>query len=225
MRSQREFKDGLYAQLARVGKALAAPKRLELLDLLAQGPRTVEALADQAAISLANASQHLRILRAACLVDSQKMGLHVEYRLADQRVLTVFVAMRNLAQARLAEVDRITAAYFNERATLEPVARDELLRRVRSGAVTILDVRPKEEHAAGRLPGAISIPLAQLRARLGELPTDRDVVAYCRGPYCVMAVEAARLLRKRGFRAYRLELGVADWRARGWRLETGRLPA
>ncbi len=234
--SSRQFKDRIYEQLGRLGKAMAAPKRLELLDLLCQGPRTVEALAEHAAISTANASQHLQILRTARLVEAEKKGLYVEYRLADQQVSACLVSMRSLAEARLAEVEQVRRAYLMERGALEAVPRSELLRRVRAGEVTVIDVRPPEEFRAGHLPGALSVPLAELKRRLAvalsiplpdlqrrlaELPRDRDVVAYCRGPYCVMAIEAVQVLRKKGFTAHRLEDGVADWRARGWRVETG----
>jgi rhodanese-related sulfurtransferase/DNA-binding transcriptional ArsR family regulator len=219
MTGHRRFKDAIYEQFARVGKAVSAPKRLELLDPLCQGPRTVEALAQQAAISVANASQHLQVLRGARLVDAEKHGLHVEYRLADDEVGRFFVALRELAEARLADVDQVTRAYLQERGAMEAVAGDELLRRVKKGEVTVLDVRPAEEYRAGHIPGAISIPVGELKARLEELPKGREVVAYCRGPYCVMAIEAVELLRKKGFTAQRMEQGVPDWRARGWRIE------
>jgi rhodanese-related sulfurtransferase len=218
---QRRFKDRIYEQFARLGKAVSAPKRLELLDLLCQGPRTVEAIAEQASLSVANASQHLQILRAARLVEAEKKGLYVEYRLADDEVCRFFHALRGLAESRLAEVDQVTHAYFQQRGAMEAVPGDELLRRVKSGEVTVLDVRPIEEYRAGHIPGALSVPLADLKTRLKELPKDRDVVAYCRGPYCVMAVDAVELLRKKGFRAHRMEQGVVDWRARGWRVEAG----
>lgn len=217
----RRFKDAIYEQLARIGKAIAAPKRLELLDLLCQGPRTVEALAEQAALSVANASQHLQVLRAARLVDAEKKGLYVEYRLADDEVCRLFLTVRGLAESRLAEVEQVTRAYFEQRGAMEPVEGEELLRRVKRGEITVLDVRPAEEYRAGHLPGAVSIPVDELKARLGELPKHREVVAYCRGPYCVMAVEAVELLRKKGYKAHRLEQGVADWRARGGRVATG----
>lgn len=216
MTSHRQFKDVIYEQFARVGKAIGAPKRIELLDLLSQGPRTVEALAAQASLSIANASQHLQVLRAARLVDSEKRGVYVEYRLAGEDVGQFFFALRGLAEARLAEVEQVTREYFERRGAMEAVAGAELLRRVKGGEVTVLDVRPREEYAAGHLPGAISVPVADLPARLDELPKDREVVAYCRGRYCVMAVEAVELLRQEGFAAHRLELGVTDFRARGW---------
>ena len=213
------FEDSIYEQLARLGKAVSAPKRIELLDLLSQAPRTVEALAEQACLSIANTSQHLQVLRGARLVEAEKKGLFVEYRLAGDEVGGFFLALRGLAQSRLAEVDQVARAYFEERGAMEPVEVKELLRRVRSGEVTVLDVRPPEEYRAGHIPGALSIPVSDLKARLKELPKDREIVAYCRGPYCVMAVEAVELLRKKGFRAQRLELGVVDWRARGFRIE------
>jgi rhodanese-related sulfurtransferase/DNA-binding transcriptional ArsR family regulator len=216
----RRFKDSIYEQFARIGKAISAPKRLELLDLLCQGPRSVEALAEQAAMSVANASQHLQVLRAARLVDAEKKGLHVEYRPADDEVYRFSFALRELAQARLAEVEQVARDYFEERGAMEAVGGDELLRRVKAGEVTVLDVRPPEEYRAGHIPGALSIPVGELKARLKELPKGRDVVAYCRGPYCVMAVEAVELLRKKGFKAHRMEQGVVDWRARGWRIDS-----
>ena len=216
----RRFKDSIYEQFARLGKAVSAPKRLELLDLLCQGPRTVEALAAQAATSVANASQHLQVLRAARLVEAERKGLYVEYRLADEQVSRFFHSLRGLAQTRLAEVEQVTRAYLEERGAMEAVQGTELLRRVRAGEVTVLDVRPSEEYRAGHLPGALSVPLPGLKQRLAELPKDREVVAYCRGPYCVMAIEAVELLRKKGFKAHRMELGVVDFRARGWRVET-----
>ena len=218
----RRFKDSIYEQFARLGKAISAPKRLELLDLLCQGPRTVEALAEQAGISVANASQHLQVLRAARLVETEKKGLYVEYRLAGDEVCTFFFALRGLAESRLAEVEQVAREYFEQRGAMEAVESEELLRRVRNGEVTVLDVRPPEEYRAGHIPGALSIPVGELKARLRELPKDREVVAYCRGPYCVMAVEAVELLRKKGFTAHRLEQGVVDWRARGWRVEAER---
>ncbi len=220
-RPQPRFKDAVYEQLARIGKASSAPKRLELLDLLCQGPRTVEALARETALSTANASQHLRVLRAARLVEAEKKGLYVEYRLADARVESFLLALRGLGEARLTEIESVRSAYLAGREALEAVPTRELLRRVRSGEVTVLDVRPEAEYRAGHLPRAVSIPLAKLEARLGALPRDREVVAYCRGPYCVMALEAVEVLRRAGFRAHRLEEGVADWRARRWRVEVG----
>ncbi|MGE5345909.1 MAG: ArsR/SmtB family transcription factor [Acidithiobacillales bacterium] len=216
----RRFKDAIYEQFARVGKAVSASKRLELLDLLCQAPRTVETLAAEAGISTANASQHLQILRSARLVTAEKKGFHVEYRLADEQVCRFFQALRSLAESRLAEVEQVKRVYFEQREAMETLRADELLHRVRSGEVTLLDVRPPEEFRAGHIPGALSIPLPELKKRLADLPRSREIVAYCRGPYCVLAMEAVELLRKEGFRAQRMEQGVADWRARGWRIET-----
>jgi rhodanese-related sulfurtransferase/DNA-binding transcriptional ArsR family regulator len=220
-KSHRRLKDGIYEQLARIGKAVAAPKRLELLDLLCQGPRTVESLASQASTSTANASQHLQILRAARLIDAEKRGLFVEYRLADDKVSDFFHALRDLAESQLAEVQQVARAYLEERGAMEPVGGEELLRRVRRGEVVVLDVRPAEEYQAGHIPGALSMPVSGLKARLKDLPRNREIVAYCRGPFCVMAVEAVDLLRKKGFRARRMEQGIIEWRARGWRVASG----
>ena len=216
----RRFKDSIYEQVARLGKAASAPKRLELLDLLCQGPRSVEALALQAGISLANASQHLQVLRGARLVDAEKKGLRVEYRLASEDVCQFFLTLRGLAESRLTEIDQVTREYFESRGAMEAVEGEELLRRVRDGEVTVLDVRPAEEYRAGHIPGALSVPVSELKARLRELPKAREIVAYCRGPYCVMALEAVQLLRAKGFEAHRMEQGVVDWRARGWRVVT-----
>jgi rhodanese-related sulfurtransferase len=215
----RRFKDSVYEQLARLGKAMSAPKRLELLDLLCQGPRTVEQLAGQASVSVANTSQHLQVLRAARLVEAEKRGLHVEYRLSGADVAGLFHALRSLASARLAEIEQTTRTYFEQRGGMEAVAGDELMRRVKSGDVTVLDVRPESEYRAGHIPGAISIPVAELKARLKELPKSKELVAYCRGPYCVMALDAVELLRKKGFKARHMAEGVIEWRARGFRLE------
>jgi len=211
----------VYEHLARIGKALAHPRRLELVDLLSQGPRTVAVLAQYTRQSLANTSHHLQILRHARLVDAEKAGLYVTYRLADPRVSRFFLDLRRLGEARLAEIEQVRRQYRDARGAMESVDGEELLRRVHGGEVTILDVRPAEEYLAGHIPDARSIPLAELKKRLAELPRDREVVAYCRGPYCVMAIDAVELLRKKGYRAHRMELGVADWHARGWRIEKG----
>lgn len=215
----RGFKEAVYSQLARIGKAVSSPKRLELLDLLCQGPRTVDALAKQASISTANCSQHLQVLRAARLVDAEKQGLHVIYRLADDEVGHFFCGLRTLAESRLAELEQITRQLLEQGEGMDPVQGEELLRRVRKGEVTVLDVRPADEYRAGHIPGAISVPLPELKKQLTKLSKEREIVAYCRGPYCVMAIEAVELLRKKGFHAHRMEQGVMDWRARGWRVE------
>lgn len=220
--TDRRRKDALYEQLARVGKALAAPRRLELLDLLGQAPRTVEALADQTGMSIANTSQHLQILRAAGLVESEKDGLFVTYRLASDDVEQLSLRLRDLAEKRLAEMERVKKQFFATEDGIDAVGGKELLDRVRRGQAILLDVRPTEEFAAAHLSGAVSIPHDELKRRLGELPKRREIVAYCRGPYCVFAIEAVKLLRSRGYKARRIEDGVAEWRARGLPIEVTR---
>jgi len=215
------LKAAVYEQIARIGQAAASPNRLELLDLLSQGARTVEALAGETGQSAATTSHHLQVLRRARLVEAQKAGLYVTYRLADPKVGDFLLHLRELAESRLAEIQQVTRQYLEERGALEPVDNHELVRRVRAGEVTLLDVRPREEYAAAHIPGAISVPLAEFGKRLATLPRRRDIVAYCRGPYCVMALDAVDLLRRKGFRAHRLEHGVAEWRALGWRVESG----
>jgi len=213
--ANRRFKTAIYEQFARIGKAISNPARLELLDLLCQGPRTVEALAKEATLGLANTSQHLKALRVARLVEAEKSGLYVTYSLADEQVCQFFRSLRILAESRLVEVREITREFLADRKGLEPVDREALLAKVRDGAVTVLDVRPAEEYRSGHIPGALSIPLKELERRLSDLPRERDIVAYCRGPYCVLAVEAVEMLRARGFSAFRLEQSVQDWRAEG----------
>lgn len=215
------LKTAIYEQIARIGQATGSPNRLELLDLLSQGPRTVDALARQTSQSVATTSHHLQVLRRARLVEAQKAGLYVTYSLADPQVGEFFLQLRGLAESRLAEVQHVTRQYLEGRGALEPVGNDELVRRVRAGAVTLIDVRPREEYVAAHIPGAISVPLADLGKRVGTLKRRRDIVAYCRGPYCVMALDAVDLLRRKGFRAHRLEHGVPEWRAQGWRVDTG----
>lgn len=217
----RVFKDAIYEQFARIGKAVSSPKRLELLDLLCQGERTVEALSKETGLSLANASQHLQALRAARLVEAEKVGVFTKYRLAAQEVCEFFRAMRILAEKRLAEVEQIKRRFLKGKDGMEPVDRDALLKRVREGAVTVLDVRPVEEYRAGHIPGAMSIPLMELERRLSELPDDQEIVAYCRGPYCVLAIQAVEILRAKGFHAVRLEDGIPDWRAMGFPVAAG----
>jgi len=215
------FKHAIYEQLARIGKALASPRRLELLDLLAQGPHTVEHLSRKTGQSVANTSQHLQLLRRARLVDARKRGLFVTYRLPDDGVAEFYRALRLLAEARIGEIRQLTRDFLAARGVLEPVDRDVLVGRVLRGEVMLLDVRPPEEYRAGHIRGAVSVPLRELEQRLAELPKDRDIVAYCRGPYCVLAVEAVSRLRARGFRALRLEDGIPDWRSRGLPVAVG----
>ena len=218
----RAFKDAIYEQFARIGKAVSSPKRLELLDLLCQGPRTVEVLAKESSQTVANASQHLQVLRSTRLVETEKEGLFVTYRLADPAVCEFFRAMRVLAENRLAEVEQIKRQFLEGREGMAPVDREALLALVRRGAVTVLDVRPLEEFKAGHVAGALSIPLRELKMRLSDLPRDQEVVAYCRGPYCVLSVEAVEILRAEGFQAIRIEEGVQDFRAMGFSIAEGK---
>ncbi|MBI5710450.1 MAG: metalloregulator ArsR/SmtB family transcription factor [Candidatus Eisenbacteria bacterium] len=220
-----ELKTRLFQEFSRVGKAVASPRRLELLEILAQGERSVEALARETALSLANASHHLQVLREARLVEARKEGLHVYYRLAGPDVFELARVIRSLAERRLAEVERIVRTYFRARDQLEPVEREELLERARVGTVSVLDVRPAVEYRAGHIPGAVSIPAAELEQRIGELPPDREVVAYCRGPYCVLAYRAVEILRARGLGARRLTEGFPEWRAAGLPVEGGEAEA
>lgn len=217
--SHHEFKNAIYEQLARIGKAVSSSRRLELLDLLRQAPRTVEGLAKESGQSVANTSHHLLELRSHGLVQSEKNGLYVTYRVANEEVSSFFSCLRLLAESQLAEIDRITEKFWTDREEVETVDRKALLERVRKGRVMVLDVRPREEYAAAHLRGAISVPLSELRRRLKKLPRNREIVAYCRGPYCVMATEAVELLREKGYRATRLDLGVPEWREQGFPIE------
>lgn len=217
--SSRKYKNEIYAQLAQIGKSLSAGPRLELLDLLCQGPHTVESLSRQAGQSVANTSHHLQVLRRARLVEAEKRGVHVTYRLAGEEVCAFFLALRRLAESRLLEIEEVTRQFLLARGLMEPVDREALVERIQTGDVTVIDVRPAEEFKTGHIAGAISVPLADLGRRLEELPRGREIVAYCRGPYCVLALEAVELLRKKGFRATRFSEGVVEWRARGLSVE------
>jgi rhodanese-related sulfurtransferase len=211
----RAFKERLYNQFARLGKALASPARLELLDVLAQGERSVDDLAREAALSLANASAHLQVLHRAQLVVNRKEGLRVYYRLADPAVVQLWLALRTAGERQLAEIDRLVATYLQGRQGLEAVSRDQLRRRLADGATVVLDVRPAVEYRQGHIAGARSIPVDELDSRLDELNPDQEIVAYCRGPYCVYADEAVALLRARGFAATRYDEGYPEWAAAG----------
>ena len=215
MKSSGGFKQDLFAQFARVGKAMSNGNRLELLEFIAQGERSVEDLARVAGLTVANTSQHLQQLRQAGLVACRKDGLKVYYRISDDDVLELFGALRRVAERHLAEVDQLVRTYLSTRDALEPLARNELLERVRDGLVTVLDVRPPEEYAAGHVPGAVNIPLAQLEEHLDELDQEHEVIAYCRGPHCILAFDAVARLRERGFSARRLEDGYPEWRLAG----------
>jgi rhodanese-related sulfurtransferase/DNA-binding transcriptional ArsR family regulator len=211
----RAFKTELYGQLARVGKALASGHRFEILELLAQSPRTVESLANELELSMGNTSAHLQALKEARLVETRKEGLYVHYSLADDSVADLLQAMRGVAERRLAEMDRLVTTYLGQRESLESIGFDELASRVRAGDVVVVDVRPRAEFEAGHISGAISIPHDEVTRRLGELPRSKEVVAYCRGPYCVFADEAVKTLRANRRRALRLEGGFPEWRAAG----------
>lgn len=212
-------KQALYGEFALVARALGSPHRLELLEHLAQGERNVEALATRVGLTLANASQHLHQLRRAGLVASRREGKYVLYRIADESTLEAMAAVSSVATRNLAEVDRILRTYFADRDSMEPISREELLGRIRDDLVTVLDVRPPDEFETGHLPGAVNIPLSELEARLGELDPEREVVAYCRGPWCVLSFEAVAALRRRGFNVRRLEDGLPEWRASGLPVE------
>jgi len=218
-RGGRRFKDAVYEQFARIGKGLASPTRLELLDLLSQGEHVVEDLSRLTGETVANVSQHLQVLRRSRLVDCRKEGLYVRYRLAAPAVGEFMRGLRLLAEQQLDELERARRSLLASWREAEAVDRDELVRRVREGEAAVIDVRPVEEYRAAHLPKAMSLPLEELEERMAELPSDCEVVAYCRGPYCVLALEAVTLLRKRGYRAFRLDMGVWDWRARGLPVE------
>lgn len=217
-------KETLFEQLARLGKALAAPKRVEMLDALAQGPRTVERLATATGQTVANASQHLQVLRQAQLVVSEKHGLFVTYRLATDRVGALLVHLRELGEVQLAELQDARAAILAQAKSVESVDRQTLVSRLRSSEAILIDVRPHEEYVAGHIPGAVSMPLEDLAVRLEELKKGQEVVAYCRGPYCMLSADAVRLLSRRGFSAKRLEDGVLEWRAAGLKVVAGDKP-
>ena len=212
---KRTFKNVLYEQFARIGKALSNGHRLELLEVLAQGEHSVEVLAQETGMPVANASQHLQVLRSAQLVEVRREGVYLYYRLADEQVFTLWQTMRQVGERRLAEVERIVQTYLHDRSLLQPISATELIQRMSDGTILLLDVRPSEEYIAGHLPDAISIPVSDLHFRLPELAREKEIVAYCRGPYCVFADEALTVLRANGYQARRLEQGLPEWRALG----------
>jgi rhodanese-related sulfurtransferase len=217
--SRQGLKQQIYSQVARIGKVVCHGHRLELLEYLAQGERTVEALAKLTGLSVANTSQHLQVMRQSGLVKARKDGLYVYYSLADDEIVRLLASMRRLAESHLAEVDRLVHAYLTVKDELEPIPRRELLERARKGLVTVLDVRPPEEFASGHVPGAVNIPLKDLATRLKQLPKHQQIVAYCRGPHCVLAFEAVAQLREKGFQARRMEDGFPEWREAGLPVE------
>jgi ArsR family transcriptional regulator len=218
-------KQALFAQFAAVAKAVAHPHRLALLEQLAQGERSVDVLADRVRVSIANASQHLQHMRRSGLVAARREGKFVFYRLADDSVLDLLASIRRVAEHNLAEVDRVVRDYFDDRDSMEPVSRADLMDRMKLGLVTILDVRPTDEFALGHLPGALNVQLSELERRLAKLDKSKEIVAYCRGPYCVLSYEAVALLRARGFKVRRLEDGLPEWRAAGLPVVTTSQPA
>lgn len=217
--SSRSPKRALFESFASVAKALGHAHRLQLLEHVGQGEQSVETLAATTGLSVANASQHLMQLRRAGLVESRRDGKRVLYRLTDNSVVTLLSSLCEIAERNVAETQMVIAGYFKERDAMEPLSREELLRRLRQKSVTLLDVRPEDEFAMGHIPGAISIPLKALKLRLKELPRSREIVAYCRGPYCVLSFEAVALLRKCGFKVRRLADGLPEWRAAGLSVE------
>ncbi|GAA3772818.1 ArsR/SmtB family transcription factor [Streptomyces chiangmaiensis] len=218
--SERNVREGLFGQLARIGKAISNPKRIELLDILGQGERSVESLATVTHMTVGNTSSHLQVLRNARMVETRKEGTKVFYSLADERVAGFVRELWSLADARLAEVDRLIREYLQGEETLERVTREQLVSRSLSGNVYIIDVRPTEEYAAGHIPGAVSVPFDELTEHLAKLPADMDIVAYCRGPHCVFAPKAAQILRQHGLRAMVLEDGMPEWRQGGLPVST-----
>ena len=212
MNPNRRFKDEIYDQFSRIGKAVSSPKRLELLDILCQGERTVEILARETSLTVANTSQHLQVLKNSRLVEQEKKGLYVVYSPAPM-VCEFFFSMRQVAENRIAEIEQIKNRFLAGKKGMEPVDRDALIKRIQNDDVIILDVRPPEEFKAGHIDGALSVPLNELELMLAKLPKNKEIVAYCRGPYCVLSVEAVELLNEKGYHAVRLEEGVQDWRS------------
>jgi rhodanese-related sulfurtransferase/biotin operon repressor len=219
--SRESPKRALFAQFAAVAKAVAHPHRLELLEQIAQGERSVERLAERVGLSIANASQHLQQMRRGGLLVARREGKYVLYSLADDTVLDLEAALRRIAERNIAEVERVVRSYFHDRDALEPISRAELFERLRAGLAIALDVRPQDEFALGHVPGAINIPLGELERRLAELDPDQEIVAYCRGAYCVLSYEAVARLRTRGFKARRMEDGLPEWRAAGLPVSSG----
>lgn len=218
--SEQNFKSDLFEQFARIGKALSSGKRLEMLEFLAQGERSVEQLARMTGLAVANTSQHLQLLRQVGLVTARKEGLYVYYRVAGDGIVRLLAALRAVGEEHVADVDRLVKVFLGSKDNLEPVPAKELWQRVKQGLVTVLDVRPPEEYAQGHIRGAINVPVTELKKRLHQIPTGQEVVAYCRGPYCLLAYEAVQVLRKKGIKARRLEDGYPEWKSAGLPVET-----
>ncbi|MFQ5706893.1 MAG: ArsR/SmtB family transcription factor [bacterium] len=215
----REFKDTVFEQFAKIAHAFSSPKRLEIIDILAQGERDVDSLSKQVQMTVANTSRHLQTLKAARLVENRKAGVQVIYRLADSEVLNCYKHLQVLAEKRSTEIREVVRLFFEKRDGMEPISKDELSKRIEEDGVIVLDVRPAEEYAKGHIPGALSIPLSQLKKRLDEIPQNREVVAYCRGPYCVLSAEAMKILRDAGYEAVRLKEGLPEWKEAGLPVE------
>lgn len=220
--SPKQLKKKTYELLSLVGKALSSPVRLELLDVLSQRPRTVESLAAEIDQSIANTSRHLQVLRLARLIESERSGVFITYSVADAQVLVLASSFRRIGEARISEIQELIRTFLEERNVLEKVNVKSLVRRIRRGEVTLLDVRPASEYQSGHVPGAVSVPLEKLERYLAQLPKSKELVAYCRGPLCMMSIEAVKLARKKGFTAIRWDESVADWAARGFRLKVGK---
>jgi rhodanese-related sulfurtransferase/DNA-binding transcriptional ArsR family regulator len=219
--SEQNFKSDLFDQFARIGKALSSGKRLEMLEFLAQGERSVEQLANMTGLSVANTSQHLQQLRQVGLVTARKEGLYVHYRIAGDGIVRLLATLRAVGEENLADVNRLVKLFLDSKDNLEPVPAKELWQRAKQGLVTVLDVRPPEEYAQGHIRGAINVPVTELKKWLHHIPADQEVVAYCRGPYCVLAYEAVQVLRKKGIKARRMEDGYPEWRLRGLPIDMG----
>ncbi len=217
--TKRAFKTELFEEFARIGKALSSGRRLELIELLAQGERVVEELAVEAGMSVANTSRHLQVLRGAHLVAVSRHGTYARYRLSDDHVLRLWLSLREVGEMRLAEIERVVEGFFKNRKDMEATTCEDLLKHLKAGSVVVLDVRPEQEYSAGHIRGARSIPVNELEARLKEIPKKKTIVAYCRGPYCVLADEAVTILRAKGFNALRFEGGFPDWKAQGLPVE------
>jgi rhodanese-related sulfurtransferase/DNA-binding transcriptional ArsR family regulator len=217
--SEQNFKSDLFEVFARIGKALSSGKRLEMLEFLAQGERSVEQLAKMTGLTVANTSQHLQQLRHVGLVAARKEGLYVHYRIAGDGIVRLVATLRAVGEEHMADVERLVKLFLDSKDSMEPVPAKELWQRVKQGLVTVLDVRPPEEYAQGHIRGAINVPLTELKKRLHHIPAEQEVVAYCRGPYCLLAYEAVEVLRKKGIKARRLEDGYPEWRLRGLPVE------
>lgn len=219
MQTKRQFKDAIYAQIARIGKALSSPKRLEVLDVLSNAPKTVEVLARETDMSVANVSQHLQTLKEAHLVESRKQGNFVIYRLSDNAVEQLQLQLHQVAEQQLAETQIILKKYFDDQDEFEPVTADMLMEKLKNGTITLLDVRPEDEFKLGHIPGSISMPIDALIKDYEILPKDQQIVAYCRGRYCVYSLQAVNFLREHGFKAIRLEEGLQEWKHADYPIE------